>query len=143
MFVGLCCAETRFDRGITYKSSLISTFDCHLLLFFLFRLQDLHFALNHLGRVGDYLAFVLALAVIRCIITQSMSLNLSLMICVRTVRSVSLIAASCQLGCDASRFTHVLTGPASQLFRVSAVVQRPPILRTALCMLDPTGSSRL
>ena len=43
------------------------------------------------------------------------------MICIKTDHSGSLITASCQFGCGAGRCTHVLTDPASKLFKVSAL----------------------
>ena len=42
----------------------------------------------------------------------------------------SSMAAACQFGCDSSRRTQVLTDPASQPFKVSAVVSKTPILGT-------------
>ena len=57
-----------------------------------------------------------------CIMTESISLGLSLMICIRTVLSGSLFTAACHGGCDAGRCTHVLTDPASLHFKVKAII---------------------
>ena len=103
----------------------------HLLCSFLFSLcvQVFHSAFNHPRCVFDCFAFALACTYlfslvlacnIRCIMTQSISWRLSLMVRIKTVHAGSLIAASCQFGCVAGKCTNISTDPAAQLFKVSA-----------------------
>ena len=76
-----------------------------------------------------------------CIIKESISLRLSLMVPISTVHSGSLIETSCQYGCEGGRCTSRLTDPASRLFKVSALLTKTSEFGDVFLHSESTGAT--